>query len=81
MLVNLLFNPLDGGRAAMFNDFDRSNDRFPVKGAFYDDINFTFNLGLRIVEKFRLGYRHARLNATGIRAKLPETRAGYDYRE
>lgn len=36
MLINLPFNPLDGGRAAMFDDFNRSNDRFSVKGAFYE---------------------------------------------
>ena len=51
MLINLPFNPLDGGKAAVFDDFNRSNDRFSVKGAFYDDVNFTFNLGLHIIEK------------------------------
>jgi hypothetical protein len=45
----------------MFDDFNRGNARFSVKGAFYDDVNFTFNLGLCIIEKLRLGYRHARL--------------------
>ena len=61
MFINLLFNPLNGARAAMFDDFNRSNARLSVKSAFYDDVNFTFNLGLRIIEKLRLGYRHAGL--------------------